>query len=307
MSKKAVIEISPDFIRFLVGELEGKRLSAVLRNGRMNRLSISDRVSRFQTENQVSLAVLEYAEIARGMNAELCGVYFSALMGSSSAVKSLQERIRSISGAACTILDAEYEARCLFAGTLNSRSRPPERMLLLRIAPEQSWIIGGSRSGLQDSEIADVNAKSLGTRLMESENGPETLKKIHNNLCDRFSRLSAEFGVPLAAVGEAASIASMLNLRMDKYDVNVIHSSRVKFAKIDRILSSVANAPPAMRPGLLKGTGPYAAEAAGGLCMLRAIMENIGARRIMIAETALLAGILISLLVCDPTSDTSVK
>lgn len=289
--KKAAIEISPDFVRLLVGEIEGHRFSAEVRRSRMIDIAGEAAEGGFQIENKVALVVMEYVEQAAQSNAKLTGVYFSSLLGESNGMKSLCSRVSRVSGVECIQLNPDDEARYIYRGCLNSRNRPPERLLVLRAAPPLNWIIGGTRTEMVECEEVDVDISAIGNRLINSKNGMDTLKKIHVSLCDKVSMLSVEFGVPLAATGAAASIASMMNLNMDEYDVNVIHSSRVKFTKIERILTSISNENPALRSRSFSEGTP--AVNIGGMCLLKSVMDVLGARRVHVVESALLAGILL--------------
>jgi exopolyphosphatase/guanosine-5'-triphosphate,3'-diphosphate pyrophosphatase len=299
--RTAGIDCGTNSIRLLVADVDGGRLTDVVREMRVVRLGQGvDRTGRLAPEalERTRRALVEYGATIRSSGAE------RVRMVATSATRDAENRdvfVRMVEqelGVAPEVISGAEEAELSFAGAASVLDFSTGSVLVADIGGGSTELVRGDGGELRSFSM-DVGCVRMTERHLHDD--PPTEAQVAATVKDlRAAIAEARRHVPLAGVetfvGVAGTVTTIaaIALELPEYDANRIHGASVAAERVaevtDRLLRMTRAeraALPVMHPGRVDVIG-------GGALVLRTLVEEIGAAEVVASEHDILDGIALS-------------
>ena len=303
-TRVAAIDCGTNSVRLLVADVAGGRLADVTREMRVVRLGQGvDRTGILAAEalERTRAALADYAATIERLDAT------AVRMVATSATRDARNRddftamVRDTIGADPEVITGAEEARLSFTGAASVLPGVEGPLLVADIGGGSTeLILGDARDGQLRSHSMDVGCVRMTERHLHDD--PPTRDQIAATVADLRSAIAAAAqDVPLDTtatfVGVAGTVTTLaaMTLGLDSYDPAAIHGSAMSAQQVydvtERLLRMTHDeraAIPVMHPGRVDVI-------IGGALVLRTLVEEIGAPRVIASEHDILDGIALSL------------
>jgi exopolyphosphatase/guanosine-5'-triphosphate,3'-diphosphate pyrophosphatase len=303
MTRVAAIDCGTNSVRLLVADLDGGRLTDVVRRMEIVRLGQGvDRTGRLAADAlaRTRKTLADYAAQIRELDAVRVRMVATSATRDARNAAEFQDMVTRTLGVAPEVITGEQEAHLSFTGAvrgLPSDAEPP--YLVVDIG-------GGSTEfvlGVADAEAAvsvDVGCVRMTERHLRHD--PPTPAEIAGAQADITAAVDRALEtVPgrraRTLVGLAGSVTTVAGITLDlpEYDPDAIHHARIGYAAVARVTADLLAstreqrlAIPVMHPGRADVIG-------AGALVLRVVMEKVGAASVIASEHDILDGIALSL------------
>jgi exopolyphosphatase/guanosine-5'-triphosphate,3'-diphosphate pyrophosphatase len=306
MSRVAAIDVGTNSVRLLVAEPSAPGstapLSAVERLMRITRLGAGvDATGRL--DDAALARTLDCIGDYAARSAELGAVRMR--ITATSAVRDAADRDRFFegvterTGVTAQVLTGEQEARTAFRGAVTAVDGQAP-YLVLDIGGGSTELIRGR------SEPEAITSRQLGcVRLTERclRSDPPTASEIQDAndvVCDELDEVERLID-PRSAhtlIGVAGTITTLaaLHLRLDEYEPEKVHATRVLVEHVIDLTSRLAAMPVADRAALGAMAPGREDVIVGGALILSRVMERFGFPEVLVSEADILDGLALSLL-----------
>jgi exopolyphosphatase/guanosine-5'-triphosphate,3'-diphosphate pyrophosphatase len=303
----AAVDLGTNSTRLLVADVEGGRISEIVRRLAITRLGEGVDVNHALLPAPIARvhAVLDgYRDEARALGAErVLATATSAVRDASNGrdfLAGLEERY----GWMTRLLDGEQEAETTFRGVTSDRTLEGET-LMVDIGGGSTELLVGGPDGISFATSLQIGCVRLTERYLESDPPVESeLEAAAAFVRTLLPSLDVE-----RAIGVAGTITTVaaIDLGLSEYDPERIHGRGISRGAADRALECLAAHPLAERervPGLEPARAPVIV---GGLDVLREVMARYGLAAIEASERDILHGVALAAADAPATDDGVVR
>ncbi|MDO3067488.1 Ppx/GppA phosphatase family protein [Mycobacteroides abscessus] len=313
MTRVAAVDCGTNSIRLLVSDIDDSgRLTDVHREMRIVRLGQGvDATGEFAPEaiDRTRAALAAYTQLMISLGVE------RVRMVATSAARDVSNRDvffamtaellgAVIPGAVAEVITGTEEAALSFAGAVGELDPAAAPFVVVDLGGGSTETVIGDSSGVQASFSADIGCVRLTERCLHSD--PPVADEIaaaREAVCAQLARTFEVVPVRTAHtwVGVAGTFTTLAALahRLDVYDPDAIHLSRVPLRRLAEVTSSLVAMPRAQRAAL----GPMhegRVDVIGGGAIVveelaRELSERAGITELVVSEHDILDGIAISL------------
>jgi exopolyphosphatase / guanosine-5'-triphosphate,3'-diphosphate pyrophosphatase len=302
MTRVAALDCGTNSLRLLIADIDGARLSDVVR--RMEIVRLGEGVDRTGRLSEAALdrtfAVLDsYAEQIRSLGAE------RVRMVATSATRDAENRsvfvagVRDRIGVEPDVVSGDGEAALSFEGAtreLRGTAAFAAPYLVVDIGGGSTELVLGDDSGPRAARSIDIGCVRMTERHLHDD--PPTAAQIKAALADVDAALDeAATTVPIhearTLVGLAGTVTTVVAIAigLEAYDPDRIHHSRVPAADVAAVSARLLAASreeraamPVMHPGRVDVIG-------GGALILDAVVRHVGIGAVVASEHDILDGI----------------
>jgi exopolyphosphatase/guanosine-5'-triphosphate,3'-diphosphate pyrophosphatase len=305
MRRVAAIDCGTNSIRLLIADLDGGRLTDVVRRMEIVRLGAGvDRTGRFADDALArTLAALDgYAVEIRRHAAERVRMVATSATRDATNRDVFIEGVRRRIGVAPDVVSGDEEAELSFAGATSELDTAsfPAPYLVCDIGGGSTEFVLGDVVGVHAARSVDVGCVRMTERHLHDD--PPSSGQVDAATRDVEAAVQlASTTVPLQSaatlVGLAGSVTTVtaLALGLDRYDPDRIHHARVSRADVERVTSMLMSMTHDERAGLpVMHPGRVDVIAAGAL-VLDVVMSVGGFDSVVASEHDILDGIALSL------------
>ena len=303
-SRVAAIDCGTNSIRLLVADVADGRLTDVTREMRVVRLGQGvDRTGVLAPEalERTRAALADYAATIERLDATAVRMVATSASRDARNRDEFTAMVRTTLGADPEVITGVEEARLSFTGAASVLPDVDGPLLVADIGGGSTeLILGDTRGGRLSSHSMDVGCVRMTERHLHDD--PPTPEQIGATVADlRAAIAAAAQDVPLDTtatfVGVAGTVTTLaaMTLGLDRYDAVAIHGSVMSARQVrdvtERLLRMTHDeraAIPVMHPGRVDVI-------IGGALVLRTLVEEIGAPRVIASEHDILDGIALSL------------
>lgn len=300
MTRVAAIDCGTNSIRLLIADVEGDRLTEIVRTMEIVRLGEGiDRTGRFAPTalERTFAATRTYTALIQQHGAER--IRFCATSASRDAANKseLIDGITAILGVPPEIIAGEQEAALSFLGATGELDGGP--FLVVDIGGGSTEFVIGT-SAVEAAVSVDIGCVRMTERHMHSD--PPTPAEISETVADVDAAITKALAVVptermrtmVAVAGTATTIAAAA-LGLPRYQPEQIHGSVLTRAEVQAVRDDFLAMSRAQR-GALGYMHPGRVDVIGaGAVVLARIMERIGAETVTVSEHDILDGIALSL------------
>jgi exopolyphosphatase/guanosine-5'-triphosphate,3'-diphosphate pyrophosphatase len=300
-TRVAAVDCGTNSLRLLVADIDGGRLSDVVRKMEIVRLGQGvDRTGRFAPDalQRTFAALRVYADEVRSLGAERVRMVATSATRDASNRDVFLSEVKQVLGVDPEVVTGLAEAELSFLGATRELAESAP-YLVVDIGGGSTEFIVGDRHA--DAAISvDIGCVRLTERHLHSD--PPTATEIEATVGDIDSALDhVRRSVPVdrarTLVGLAGSVTTVAGIALDlpAYDASRIHHSVIARADVDRVTSrllamtrSERAALPVMHPGRLDVIG-------AGALVLDRVMKVLDFQQVLVSEHDILDGIAFSL------------
>lgn len=304
----AGIDCGTNSIRLLVADVADGGLTDVCREMRIVRLGEGvDRTGELSPAaiDRTATALGEYVDLINGHGAEAVRMVATSASRDASNAAEFRAMVRRILGQDPEVISGDAEARLSYAGAVadlpeNLGERP---YLVVDIGGGSTeFVLGGLETdgGVRAAHSVDVGCVRLAERHFAAD--PPTAAQIAAAEADvRRAVAQAREHVPVGEsrtlLGLAGTVTTVVGiaLGLEAYEPDVLHHAEATYAQVADVtamlLASTAEQRariPVMHPGRVDVIG-------AGAIVLRVLMEEVGAPRVIASEHDILDGIALSI------------
>jgi exopolyphosphatase/guanosine-5'-triphosphate,3'-diphosphate pyrophosphatase len=246
----AVVDVGSNSTRLLVADVDGGRVSEVVRRSTVTRLGrgvdLSGQLSAEAIEAACE-AIAGYAESYREKGAEtVVAIATSAVRDASNGSAFIAE-LRERFALSARVLDGEEEARLTYRGA-TAEQPPDEPTLVIDIGGGSTEMVVGA--GTEIDFHASLQAGVVRHTERHFSGDPPTAAEMEDLAADVRSligealenRPEARAAQGIAVAGTPTSLASV-ELGLEPYDPSRVHGHALSLTTIQRLLSQFASAP----------------------------------------------------------------
>jgi exopolyphosphatase / guanosine-5'-triphosphate,3'-diphosphate pyrophosphatase len=290
VTRVAAVDLGTNSTRLLVGDVDGDRLTEVVRELTITRLGegVDERRRLLPLPiARVRNCLTDYRRRLEELGAErTLAIATSAVRDAENGEAFLGE-IEWSYGFTTRLLDGKEEAAMMYRGVSAGRS-PIEDTLIVDIGGGSTELVLGSNGGPGASTSLDVGCVRVTERFLGSDppTRPELAAAaayVRSLLPDLEAR---------SAIGVAGTVTTLatLDLGLDEYDPERTHGHRITSTAVERELESLAAMSLEERlrmPGIEPGRAPVIV---AGLIVLREVLNAYGLEEIEVSEHDILHG-----------------
>ncbi|MCF0261451.1 MAG: Ppx/GppA family phosphatase [Sphaerochaetaceae bacterium] len=298
MSRKAIIDIGSNSIKFFVGELaEDKTITTVLDTNDIARLGegldATGLISPEAMERNVA-SVAAFAAKAKELGADqIVSVGTMALRKAGNSAEFV-EKVKKACGVEVQIIPGEEEARLSYLAILSGLPLEKDAdLVIFDTGGGSTEFIYGKGTELKNRFSVNLGAVRLTENYLKSD--PVTCDEVKATIA-QIDKEFAEAGVvgkPKMLVGMGGTVTSMgaVKHKMVKYDPNVIQGSKLTKADIDEQIAKYSKRTIEQRKELA-GLQPKRADVIlAGACILKVITDRLGVDSLTISDRGLRHGL----------------
>jgi exopolyphosphatase/guanosine-5'-triphosphate,3'-diphosphate pyrophosphatase len=303
MTRVAGIDCGTNSIRLLIADIEGNRLTDVVRLMQVVRLGQGvDRTGRLAPEalERTRVALAEYAALIREHGAEQVRMVATSATRDAANRADFVAMVHDELGADPEVITGREEAELSFTGATSVLGDVDGPLLVADIGGGSTELIRGDGAGALKSHSMDVGCVRMTERHLHDD--PPTAAQVDAVVADvRAAIEAARADVPLdpdvTFVGVAGTVTTItaIALGLDRYDPDAIHGSTITAAQVrdvtDRLLHMSRDeraALPVMHPGRVDVI-------AAGALVLRTLVDELGVAAVIASEHDILDGIALSI------------
>ncbi|HVU92866.1 MAG TPA: Ppx/GppA phosphatase family protein [Jatrophihabitans sp.] len=301
--RTAGIDCGTNSIRLLVADVDGGRLTDVVREMRIVRLGQGvDRTGRLAPEalERTRAALADYAATIRATGAERVRMVATSATRDAQNRDEFVELVRAELGVPPEVISGAEEAALSYAGAASVLDFAAGPVLVADIGGGSTELVRGGDGGALSAFSMDVGCVRMTERHLHDD--PPTPEQIAATVADLRAAIAEarrhvplEPDVPFVGVAGTVTTIAALALGLDRYDSEAIHGSKISAAEVaevtERLLAMTHEqraALPVMHPGRVDVIG-------GGALVLRTLVEEIGVDAVIASEHDILDGIALSL------------
>jgi exopolyphosphatase/guanosine-5'-triphosphate,3'-diphosphate pyrophosphatase len=309
MTRVASIDCGTNSIRLLVADSGPDGLRDVVREMRVVRLGEGvDRTGRLSPAaiERTRKELADYTAIIGSLGATRVRMVATSASRDAANADEFQAMVRATLGVESEVITGLAEAQLSFAGAVAGLPGVADPLLVADIGGGSTELVLGRAGADSPGSVTAAHSMDVGcVRMTERHlrDDPPTRAQIEAALADvRDALRAAAADVPVrqaaAFVGVAGTVTTIAALALDLpgYDSEAIHGSVIDYQQVcditDRLLAmrrAERALLPVMHPGRVDVIG-------GGALVLRAVMEFVGAPRVIASEHDILDGMALSLL-----------
>ncbi len=306
MSRVAAIDCGTNSIRLLIAESDGSSgLRELERRLEIVRLGQAvDATGEFHPDalRRTFAAVDEYAELIKKADVPAEKVHFVA----TSAARDARNRdaffagVRERLGVEADVISGKSEASLSFIGVL-SRVRPEgEPVLVMDIGGGSTELITGSAAGEMQSGISlDIGSVRITERfLRQNPVAADDLERAATYVDDLLAHSGVDFASVASWIGVAGTATTLAGvyLKLERYDRERVHGSRIPVPAIGALLHRLAGLTLAEIRGLPSMHPGRADVITGGALVATRIAAQMQVADLIVSESDILDGIALQLL-----------
>lgn len=297
MTRVAAIDCGTNSIRLLVADVEGGRLTDVVRRMEIVRLGEGvDRTGRLLPAaiERTRAGLADYAGQLRTLGAETIRMVATSASRDAENADEFETMVRETLGIAPEVISGEEEARLSFTGAV-AGLRTPGPYLVCDIGGGSTEFVVG------DVDVSAAISVNLGCVRMTERHlpgdppTPGQLAAAEADIAATVDRALSVVAPPAGAtlVGLAGTVTTVtaLVLGLTAYEPDRIHHTRLSYAEVVKVTEDLLAvtreailAMPAMHPGRADVIG-------AGALILRVVMQRCGADALIVSEHDILDGI----------------
>jgi exopolyphosphatase/guanosine-5'-triphosphate,3'-diphosphate pyrophosphatase len=293
----AAIDCGTNSVRLLIADVEGEKLTDVVREMRIVRLG--EGVDRTGRIGDAALARTRAALTAYGEEIANHGVTRLKMCATSASrdasnADDFRAMVREVLGINPEVITGRQEAHLSFLGAVNGLTAEPPYLVFDLGGGSTEFVTG--RTDVEQAISMDIGCVRMTERYLHDD--PPSAAQIEAASAD----ITAAVDVALAAVpgresrtlvGLAGTVTTVtaLALRLPAYDAARIHHARVSYDAVAEVTASLLGMTVASRLALPVMHPGRADVIAGGALILRIIMERAGHDSLVASEHDILDGI----------------
>jgi exopolyphosphatase/guanosine-5'-triphosphate,3'-diphosphate pyrophosphatase len=303
VTRAAAIDCGTNSIRLLVADLDGDRLTDVVRRMEIVRLGQGvDRTGRLAPEaiERTRVALADYAAQLRDLGAERVRMVATSASRDATNADDFRAMVVDTLGVAPEVVSGDEEARLSFIGAVRGLpAELPTPYLVVDIGGGSTEFVRGE--GSVDAALSvDIGCVRMTERHLHADPPtPEQVAAAEADIVAAVDRaLEAVKGHDARTlVGLAGSVTTVVAvaLGLTEYDPERIHHARIGYADVAKVAADLLAATreerlaiPVMHPGRADVIG-------AGALILRVIMQRAGVDAVVASEHDILDGIAYSL------------
>jgi exopolyphosphatase/guanosine-5'-triphosphate,3'-diphosphate pyrophosphatase len=308
ITRVAAVDCGTNSIRLLVADVDGGVLTDVTREMRVVRLGQGvDRTGMLAPEalERTRSALADYAATIRSLGATAIRMVATSATRDARNRDDFTRMVRGTLGADPEVITGAEEARLSFTGAASVLPELDGALLVADIGGGSTELIlgdthGDTHGGQLRSHSMDVGCVRMTERHLHDD--PPTAEQVDATVADlRAALAAAAQDVPLDTtatfVGVAGTVTTLagITLGLDRYEPAAIHGAVMTAQQVrdvtDRLLHMTHDeraAIPVMHPGRVDVI-------VGGALVLRTLVEETGAPRVIASEHDILDGIALAL------------
>ena len=302
MKRVAIIDIGSKSIKFFVGErAEDGSIATLLDTNNIaalgEGLAQTGRIGDEALERNAQ-AVREFAEKANELGAEKIIAVGTMALRSASNSADFVARVKELCGVEVQIIPGEEEARLSYLAVLSGLPLMDSDLVIFDTGGGSTEFIFG-----RGTELKKRFSVNLGSnRITEAFFADDPVKE--GSVAAAIAQIDREFaeagveGRPAQLVGMGGTVTSMGAVRhmMDKYKPDIIQGSTLTKLDVEEQLAAYEKRTVEQRRAI-PGLQPKRADVIlTGACILKVIMERLGASRLTISDRGLRHGLAFDLL-----------
>ncbi len=302
MKRVAIIDIGSKSIKFFVGErAEDGSIATLLDTNNIaalgEGLAQTGRIGDEALERNAQ-AVREFAEKANELGAEKIIAVGTMALRSASNSADFVARVKELCGVEVQIIPGEEEARLSYLAVLSGLPLMDGDLVIFDTGGGSTEFIFG-----RGTELKKRFSVNLGSnRITEAFFADDPVKE--GSVAAAIAQIDREFaeagveGRPAQLVGMGGTVTSMGAVRhmMDKYKPDIIQGSTLTKLDVEEQLAAYEKRTVEQRRAI-PGLQPKRADVIlTGACILKVIMERLGASRLTISDRGLRHGLAFDLL-----------
>jgi len=301
MTRLAAVDCGTNSIRLLVADVDGDRLTDVVRRMEIVRLGEGvDRTGRLAPAaiERTRVALADYAAVIHDTGAQRVRMVATSASRDAANADEFREMVRATLGTGPEVITGDEEARLSFAGAV--RGLPVAGpYLVVDIGGGSTEFVTGDAT-VEKAISVDIGCVRMTERHLDGDPpGPDQVAAAEVDVAAAVDRalVAVGGGAGHTLVGLAGSVTTVtaLALGLPAYQPGRIHHARVPYADVAKVTADLLAATreqrlamPVMHPGRADVIG-------AGALVLRVIMERAGADSVIASEHDILDGIALSL------------
>jgi len=295
MSRKAIIDIGSNSIKFFVGELAADRtITTVLDTNDIARLGEGlEQTGALRPEamDRNARAVAGFAAQAVGLGADtVVSVGTMALRRASNSGEFLQ-KVRDLCGLEVRILSGEEEARLSYLAVLSALPVADGEIVVFDTGGGSTEFVFGHGARMDRRFSVDLGSVRISEQYLTGD-PPLSVTEAERQIDRELAQAGVE-GRPSQLIGMGGTVTSMgaVKHRMETYDPQVIQGSILTRADIAEQIERYRTSTVEERRAVI-GLQPKRAEVIlAGACILDVILQRLGAEYLTISDRGLRHGL----------------
>jgi exopolyphosphatase/guanosine-5'-triphosphate,3'-diphosphate pyrophosphatase len=304
----AVIDIGTNTLRLLIGTVvhgsvhrlaSGRSVTRLGKNlqstGKLSDESIKKSIASLRTFKETGdhYKVRDYRAVGT-----------SALREAANSNQFLDEVKRNI-GISIDIISGEREAELTIKGIITNEDHLQSPALILDIGGGSTEWIVVDRNDYSKSSIPLGAVRLYESFIRQDPPSPEETRAVKKYISEQVTESFLKYSsarqkntvlpsfATIIATGGTATTAAAVDLGLEIYDGNKIHSHRISLPTLREVLDTLVRAPLADR-SRIKGLEPERADIIiPGMLILETIMEMLQTEEVLISDYGLLEGLLV--------------
>jgi exopolyphosphatase / guanosine-5'-triphosphate,3'-diphosphate pyrophosphatase len=304
VTRVAAVDCGTNSVRLLVADIEGDRLTDVIRRMEIVRLGQGvDRTGRLAPEavERTRVALASYADVVRQLGASSVRMVATSASRDAANAGDFTAMVRDTLGVYPEVVSGDEEARLSYTGAVRGLTAPAP-YLVVDIGGGSTEFVTGVDPAVPTAAISvDIGCVRMTERHLQGD--PPTAAQVAAAEAD----IAADVDRALAAVpgraaatlvGLAGSVTTVVGMALDlpEYDPARIHHATVPYDAVAKVTADLLAMPvarrravPVMHPGRADVIG-------AGALVLRVVMERAGQSAVVASEHDILDGIAWSLI-----------
>ena len=301
-SRVAAVDQGTNSTRLLVAEPDEEGFEDLARDMVITRLGQGvDETGRLAPDAlQRTLAVLgRYVRRAKALHVERIRVAATAAVRDAANATEFEQRVGELAGYPLEIVSGEEEARLSFLGATRGLDAPPPFLVLDIGGGSTEFVVGSERPSAAIS--TQMGSVRLTERFAPSD-PPEASEldrmraAIGERLDDVERAIPARDAHTFVAVAGTSTTVQAVSLRLDFYDPERIHRTRLSREDAARVAAGLAEMTTAERAALPVMAPGRADVIVAGSVILVEVMERFGFDEAIVSETDILDGLVLEML-----------
>lgn len=303
MKRKAVIDIGTNSIKLYVAERasDGSLVSVVDRSNvaRLGEGMGDTVILQPEAIERNAQAVADFAELARVSGAkEIVAVGTMALRAAKNAVD-FASAVRNLSGIEVRVIPGEEEAELAYLAVLSGIGVSGGRLAVCDVGGGSAEFIFGGDAGIDRRLSINLGAARVSDEYLASDPpGPEQVEIAMSFVIDTLLANRVDAARPVdRLIGIGGTVTSMgsVKLKMEQYDPDLIQGAALTRDDVDELIRLFCSMPLGDRRKIV-GLQPKRAEVIiGGACIVRGIMQCLGANELTMSDRGLRHGLMFRL------------
>ncbi|NJC64866.1 Ppx/GppA family phosphatase [Planosporangium flavigriseum] len=299
----AAIDCGTNSIRLLVADLDGDRLTEVVRRMEIVRLGQGvDRTGRLAPEaiERTRVALADYTAQIKELGADRVRMVATSATRDAANADDFRAMVVDTLGVAPEVVSGDEEARLSFTGAVRGLPADlPAPYLVVDIGGGSTEFVHGGAE-VDAALSVDIGCVRMTERHLHADPPtPDQIAAAEADITAAVDRAleATNGGDARTLVGLAGSVTTVaaIALGLTEYDPQAIHHARIRYADVAKVSADLLDATrkerleiPVMHPGRADVIG-------AGAMILRIIMQRAGADEVVASEHDILDGIAYSL------------